>query len=246
MADTALTVVTNALQEIGAYSPGEPILDADAQTALDVLNQMLDAWSLQSLACFAVLEQSFALTVAKAAYTIGTSGGADVNKTRPIRVIEGPGAAYVQDANKQNYPVEVVTIDKWNLIGLRTSTSNVPSTLFYDPQFPLGTINLFPVPNAGGHTLFFDSFLQLTQLAALATTFSFPPGYKAAIQSNLAVWSGPFFKNALVSEDVKRRARQTFRWLKRANKRTPIGIFDTYIISRASPTYNVYTDSRGV
>ena len=246
MADTALTVITNSLQELGVYSPGEAISDADAETVLDVLNQLLDAWSIQTLSCFAVLEQSFALTVGKAAYTIGTSGGADVAQTRPVRVMEGPGTAYIQDANKQNYPVDVVTIDKWNMIGLRTATSNVPSTLFYDPEFPLGIINLFPVPNAGGYTLFFDSFLQLTQLSALSTAFSFPPGYKAAIQSNLCVWAGPFFKGAVVSADIKMRARQTLRWLKRANKRTPIGIFDTYIISRANPTYNIYTDNRGV
>jgi hypothetical protein len=42
--------------------------------------------------------------------------------------------------------MEVVPRDKWNQIGNRSSTitSQIPSVLFYDPQFPLGVINVFP------------------------------------------------------------------------------------------------------
>lgn len=244
MADTVRDIVTLSLTELGVYSPGDSIDDSDAETGLDVLNQLLDHWSTMSLACFAVLEQSFVLQVGKASYTIGTSGGADLNVTRPVRLIEGSGAAYLQDANKNNYPVDVVTRDKWNLIGLRTATSDVPDTIFYDPQFPLGVINVFPQPLVA-NTMFFDSFQQLGSLADLNAAFSFPPGYKAAIQSNLSVWLGPWFKNAVVSTDVKMRASKTLKAIKRANRRTPIGVYDNYIVSRAQPTYNIFTDSRG-
>lgn len=245
MSDTALSIITTSLQEIGAYSPGDTIDDSDAELALDLLNQMLEYWSTESLSCFAILEQNFPLVVAKQQYTIGTTGTPDVTATRPVRLIQGPGAAYAKDAGGQRYEVEVMERDRWNLIGFLGATSNVPSTIFYDPQFPLGVLNVFPIPNAAGMTLYFDSFQQLTALANLATAFSFPPGYKPTVQSNLSVWLGPFFKNATVSADVKRRARITLMALKRANRRTPIGQLDSAVISRAQPTYNIFTDSRG-
>jgi hypothetical protein len=93
--------------------------------------------------------------------------------------------------------------------------------------------------------MFFDSFLQLGSLASLATAFSFPPGYKAAFQSNLAVWIAPFFKNADVPARIARLAERTFKAIKRTNRRTPQAVLDTYLISRPQPTYNVFTDSRG-
>ena len=114
--------------------------------------------------------------------------------------------------------------------------------IFYDPQFPLGIVNVLGVPNSAGYTLFFDSYLQLTQFATLDTAFSLPPGYKAFIQSNIAVWMGPFFKNAVVSADVKMRAKETKRVVKRMNKRTAIAQFDNYLVSRPSGTYNIFTD----
>ena len=82
-------------------------------------------------------------------------------------------------------------------------------------------------------------------IPALSSTISFPPGYEGGIQHNLAVWCGPFFKNALVSQDIKDLARETKRIIKRVNKRTIMGQFDKEIVSRGSPTYNVFTDNYG-
>lgn len=245
MADTARSIVTTALQWNKSYSPSEPILDSDAELALDQLNAMLDSWSTgESLSCPAILEQSVLLTVNKASYSIGLTGGADIALIRPIRIIEGPGAAYVQDTNHQNYDVDVVTRDKWNQIGYRDATSNVPDTLFYDSQFPLGVIHLFPVPNIG-YTLYFDSYQQLGSFATLNTAFSLPPGYKAAVTSNLSVWLKPFFKSAVIDPDLMRTARTTKKNIQRANRRTPIANLDPALISRPQASYNIYTDRAG-
>lgn len=239
---TALKMVTRAYQMIGYLGANETMTAGDSQLGLDILNKMLDSWSTESLTCYAILEQSVQLTVGKASYKIGPLAGADIVASRPIRIIEGPGAAYLQDFNQNNYRVDVVTREQWNQIANRgpSTTSDIPDTLFYDPQFPLGVINIWPYPTMG-YTLFFDSFNQLTDMGTLYQTFNLPPGYELAILSNLAVLLGPFCKNALVSQDVKDVAKWSKANVKRSNKRNNVAQFDKEITKSGQPNFNIYS-----
>lgn len=242
---TAGQLILAAYQMVGYYGATETMSGADSALGLQQLNMMLDSWSNEALMCFAITEQSFSLVPGKSRYSIGTTGSPDVNATRPIRLIEGHGAAYLQDGNGNNYAVDVVTQARWNQISNRSNivTSNIPDTLFYDPQMPLGFINLWPQPNAGGFTVFFDSYLQLADVTSLTTAFSLPPGYELAIQSNLAVQLGPFIKNAPVSPDVKDIARKSKAVVKRSNKRNVLSQFDAELLPRGQGTYNPYVDA---
>jgi hypothetical protein len=237
---TAKSLIQTALEQLGVYAPGETMTDADAERGLQLLNAMMDSWSNESLICYAIQEQNYPLQVGINQYTIGPGG--TWNGTRPLKIIEGPVAAYIMDQNQNRYPVEVIPRDRWNMIGLLTNTSNIPDTIFYDPQFPLGIINVFPTPNQG-NTLYFDAYLQLTDFANLTATLNLPPGYEAAIFSNLAVWMKPFFRDAQLDPDVRELASKTLGNIKRTNIRENIANYDPEIVSRATPTYNIYRDS---
>ena len=240
---SATTLITEALQMLQVYDPGETLSDEDAATGLAVANDMLDSWSAESLACFAILETSFPLVVGKGAYTIGLSGGADVAATRPIRVITGPGAAYLLDGNGNRYSVNPVPRDEWNLIGTTTATSDLPDTMFYDPQLPLGIINIWPVPSMGW-TLYFDSYLQLTEFPDLTTAVNFPPGYPFVMKGELAQWLKPYFKTAKALDPViVQRVMTGKATIKRANLRPNRAVYDPEIVARAAGTYNIYRDS---
>lgn len=242
MSTTTRDVIQDALEMIGVYAPGEIMTDADAERGLTCLNDMLDSWSNQSLACYANLEQSATLIVGQQSYTIGAGG--NFNMVRPLAITVGPGAARIRDSNGNDYDVEVVTQDRWNIIGAKYTTSNIPTTLFYDPQYPLGIINLFPIPNIS-YTLFWDSRLQLGDLAALTTNVILPPGYSRALKSNLAVELFPYFKadGAQLNPLVLSKAMLSFGDIKRTNLKEVIAAFDPEIVSRATPSYNVYSDS---
>src|SRR6266581_5669315 len=112
-------MVQSSLEEIGAYAPGESVLDADAERALDQLQKMIDTWSGESLMAFAILEQSKLLVVGKAQYTIGQSGAPDINAVRPLKILQGPGRVFLRDTNNVDYPLDVVERDVWNQIGLK-------------------------------------------------------------------------------------------------------------------------------
>lgn len=245
MATTARDLIQDALEKLGVYAPGETMSDADAQRGLTVLSDMLDSWSNESLTCFAITEQSVALVAGTSAYTIGSGG--TINLTRPLRLIEGPGAAYILDGNSNKYPLDVVPQDKWNMIGNTGGqvNANVPNTLFYDPQYPLGILNFYPQPNVGGYTAYWDSYLQLTDPSALTSSITLPPGYNAALKANLAVWLKPYFTGAQLDPDVREQARETKAIIKRTNIRTNEALYDSEIVSRSRGAYNPYTDRGG-
>lgn len=242
---TASDLIADALQRIQVYAPGEWVQEADLARGLSSLNQLMDQWSNMSLACFAILEQSAPLVVGQASYQIGI-GAPDFNMVRPLSILTDPGTAYVQDGNGNNYPMEVVPRDKWNLYSNRSSsiTSNFPNVMFYDPQFPFGVINVLPYPSIA-YTMFWDSMAQLSDFATLSAPMSFPPGYELAISTNLALLLAPYYPTAVVPPLLVKQAMDSLGNIKRTNQRALYAEYDQEIVARGSLQYNIYTDSVG-
>ncbi len=242
-AETAQSLIQDALEGIGVYAPGETVATADLNRCLVILNDMMDIWSNESLMSYANTEQSGLLVPGIHVYTIGVGG--DFNLTRPIRILDSPGTCYSVDQNGNRYNIQVVTQDRWNLIWNVTQTnSNYPEVLFYDPQFPLGIINVYPVPTTG-YTLFFDSRIQLSELTALATSLSLPPGYSKAIKDNLRVQFWPYFKpdGSVPPASTVAMAANSKGIIKRSNVTPNYANFDPELVSRGGG-YNVYSDGR--
>lgn len=239
----ASDLIQNALEEMGVYAPGETVSTVDLARALDVLNRMLDTWSNMPLACYEVQEQSKLLTIGQASYTIGSGG--DINVVRPLKLLKGPGACYILDSSNNRYDVNVVERDVWNSQITETNVSSqIPNTLFFDPAFPLGIINLWPSPLAA-YTLYFDSMLPFTRFALASTAVSLPPGYEDAIIHNLAVRLWPFFKarGEPVDQLILDLAKEGLAVVKRTNIREVIATYDDEIVSQPSGTWNFRTGS---
>lgn len=241
MADTAKSIIKDAFMQMKVYAPGVELGDADAEYGLDRMNEMLDEWSNTPYACFANKEQALPLVVSQQQYTIGPSVLADINATRPIAILTGMGSAYLVDNNNIRYPVNVIEQDVWNTIGQLTTTSDLPDTLFYDPQFPLGILNVFPLPSQQ-YTMYFDARLQLANFANLNSAFSLPPGYKAAIKNNLVIRLWPAYKQRDPPALIAALATQSLADVKRMNIKMSPSIYDSAVVSRAASTYNIYTD----
>lgn len=241
---TAGNVCQRAAQMTGAYDAMTPLSSADGQLLLDLLNAMLDEWSNYTLACFALLTQSVVLVPGQNQYTIGFNGF--INGPRPLKILTDPGTAYVLDGNGNKYPMRVVPEDVWNMYSNTSNiiTSNFPNILFYDPQYPLGIINITPFPTLA-YTMYWNSTLQLADLPTLSTLISLPPGYILALMSNLAVLSKPFFLDGQMDPVVPATAARTLGAIKRTNQKDIFALFDSEIVARGSLQYNPYSDSVG-
>lgn len=245
---TVNDIITKSLRTIQFLGDTEVPSASQASDGLYAFNAMLDSWSAgYDLAAYEVLEQSFALTIGVASYTVGVGG--TVNVQRPNSITQ----AYIQDSGYNNYGMKIVPRAKWNMIGNRgpTITSQIPDTLFYDPQYPLGVINIFPTPLLG-YTLFFDSPLMQVTSAALTTVISMPPGYERAFIFNLGVdlanqfgfpipASGPGQKNTCQLAD------EALANIKRRNiaNNEVVASYDAAIVSHSYATYNIFSDSFG-
>lgn len=237
----ALDIITDALQRLGVYDPSQPLNSEDVALGLSVLNDLLDSLSTENLICYANLEQSFALTVGVAQYQIGGGSGPASGLVRPLDIPPGRGSAYIQDANQNNFPVDIVTQDQWNMIGLRTITSNIPDTIFYDPQYPVGIINVFPIPNIS-YTLVFDCKLLLADLANMNSSVVLPPGYNRFLKTNLAVELHPYYSDQQLNPLILAAAMESKGNIKRSNLKEVVADYDPEIVSRGTPTYNIYRD----
>lgn len=239
---TITQVLTRSAKAIRYLGRGQTLLAQDATDALNAFNSMLDSWSNENLMSYVVLERSFVLAVNKSAYTIGSGG--DISVTRPLDIKQ----AYVQDSGGNNFLLNIQPRDWWNQIGNRsaTITSQIPTDLFYDPQYPLGIINIFPSPLLG-YAVFYDSTQQQVDPAALTTSISMPEGYERAYVLNLAIEmvSAGFPSmlsdtawQALVANAAAAKAN-----VKRTNIKDVIAQYDPILVSRSFASYNIYRDN---
>jgi hypothetical protein len=239
---TAYDVIQDSLELLGVYAPGDTISDADAERSLSTLNDMLDIWSNESLACFDWITQTFTMIPGKFQYTIGPASlTPDIVGQRPLRVSDAPGAAYLLDTNLNRYLMDVVDQLTWNIQTTAVANSDLPDHLFYDPQYPLGVINIWPTPSSSW-TCSFLSYLQLGDFQTLEAAFNLPPGYKRAITTNLCLSLKPYFQSATIDPLIIKEASETKASVKRNNMRTQVAVMDPELVSRGNAVYNIYTD----
>lgn len=228
---TAGDLIRAALGKLLVLGTQDTLADADMQTGLDGLNAMLDSWWLQSLAVYTIEQQNFPLTANVGAYTIGPGG--TWNTTRPPRIVNA--FARFQGVD---YPVNPIDRLQYDPIPYKT-TGGIPMVLFYDREFPLGTVNLYPVPNLA-MDLYIDSYQQVRSFANVADPINLPPGYARAIIFNLAVELAADYGKA-VPPDVAMIAKESLGVLKRANAQDRTLKYDYALLNNLA--YNVYSDT---
>ena len=203
---TAGELIQASLETIGIYGPGETMTDADAARGLAELNEMLDQWAAEYLYVYQLTTQTATLTTAQASYTIGNTGTPDVSGVRPLRVQYGQGAAAVTISTTTT-PVAVVSAVEWNSIYNVSPGVGTPNALYYDPQYPLGVLNVAPTPNAGA-SLSFSSLVILSSFAGLTTSANLSQGVLDAVQASLAVRLKPFYSEGQLDPAVGMRAAE--------------------------------------
>lgn len=181
---TARSLITRSLRDLGALAVGETATAEEASDALTSLNELLEAWSLERLMVYHIAEVTKTLTASTASYTIGAGGS--INTARPLRIEN----AVLRDANNLDIPVRLLTRQEYAGIYLKQTTSTYPYWLYYDNNYNAsgyGTITVWPVPSTSDKTLRLWLWQPLSNVATLDTTINLPPGYTRALRSGLAI-----------------------------------------------------------
>jgi hypothetical protein len=265
-----IDIISRALKDIGALEAGETPAPADAQDAFDMLNDMLDQWSNESMMVFYKTEIIFTLTAGQTQYTIGPGGqiggtitgsisgttltvtdvsdgaialgmtltgsgvaagtkivrfgsgaGGNVNsdgtytvnisQTVPSTTIsayyERPlniNSAFVRVNTNSNgqpilnggldYPITILSLENYELIGLKTLNGPWPRALYYQPSETLGTITVWPNPSQGEMHIFSDTIFQ--RFTSINDEIVIPQGYYMALRWCLAERLMPMYGKA--------------------------------------------------
>jgi hypothetical protein len=232
MSTTALSMITRAMRLAGVIGKGETLDDDEAQDGLEALQGMIDSWNIERLYVYYIVQEALTLVANQQTYTMGSGG--DLSTTRPTQIDDSCFTRF----NGTDFPLRLIDKQAFDAIPVKTVTSNVPMWLFADMQYPLVSLNLYPVPNAAG-TAYIQSWRQLQAFTALTDVLALPPGYKRAIEYSLAEEYGPEF-GVEIPKKVQQIATKARANLKRLNSPKNVMRSEIGYMNRSRFADNIY------
>jgi len=201
------SIITDALRLIGWLRVGQTAAPAELAEGLIILNAMLESWDTEGLNIVVVGSARYDLVTATGSYTIGPGG--DFNALRPLAITR----ATLYAGGVRIGPLRLLKPEEWAAITEPAAQSTAPRLLYYDRAFPLGLLNLWPVPTFTGTA----PQLELYTWSALpafpdvdTTAVALAPGYDAALRYGLALMLASRFRvkpsEALVSAAAESKA----------------------------------------
>lgn len=208
-------VILASLQDLGVLQAGETPSSEDQATVLLRARRLLDQWAGENLIIFYQTRSTWSITSGDETYTIGSSG--DVNIVRPMFIEH----VYFQDTSFSptlEMPLQPLTDDAYAKIPQKDLESTYPTSWYYNPTFPLGTLTFWPVPTSSTIQGVLYARTALADVTSTATTFTLPPGYQRMVETNLALEIAPLF-NATPSPVLIKLAMDSKQLVERENTR---------------------------
>lgn len=191
---------------------------AQDTVAFRFFQNMLSSLSVDGLVVPYNTTENFTLTIGQAVYTIGVTGNSPdlVTATgRPIKIIR----AWIRESD-HDYPVDVRMSEReYGEIPLKATTQR-PLQLYYDPQYPNGTIR-FDRESDKAHDFHLVSEKPLVDVIAKTDTLNLPLEVNEMLVFNLAIRLSVGLKSKL-SDDTRRVAISSMERLERINTRFQI------------------------
>lgn len=240
------------MYEINVVAPGENPDPLELAFVLDKFNQIADSWSAQKVYTYAVDLVSaapgvggapFLLVPGLSPHTIGQVGGATFPVTfeRPVR-IKNVNILLNNVSPVVRFPLTRRDSDWWASQRLQTIKTSLPTDFYYRPDWPLGAIFFWPIPNlAYGAEIEVETVIQ--GAVSLNSQFTAPPGYELAMTLTLAELLCPSFEKQpnAVLVGAAMRARQAVQGLNTAPPRISLDDFGDASSSKPRATFNYHT-----
>ncbi len=231
-----IDLINGSLRLLGVLASGEAATSSEANDALVALNDMIDTWSNESLLIYEKAYETFGLNVNQQSYQWGT-GAADFNSPRPQK-LETVVFQQISGTTTLELPIDILNLDQWAAISVKTITSNLPTRCWLQNTYPNATFYVWPIPSITGNIVV-SSWKAITEIAALTTTISLPPGYSRALRYNLALELAPEYGKQ-VDPLIEAHAIESKGNLKVMNTKILLMGCDTATLDRRS-TWNYFT-----
>ena len=116
-----------------------------------------------------------------------------------------------------DYPIAVLALQEYEMIGLKTLNGPWPKALYYQPSETLGNIYVWPNPSQGEMHIFTDNLFQ--RYTSLTDSIVLPQGYTMALRWCLAERLMPMYGKASPTQItmIQQYAAQSKATVKRIN-----------------------------
>lgn len=195
---TGLDLVKAAFYDVNILGAGEELSPEDFDYGLAKLNRIWDQWNAKRAATYAETFPTFTLTPALSPQTIGPTGALVVAQ-RPVSI-----EAMNLVVSGVKTPIDKRDADWFHALAAPAITSAIPTDFYYEPNWPLGKIYLYPVPTAASTVELM--IRQVLTAFDKNTTFTLPPGYQEALTLTLAEGLAPAYPGAVVTSKLERDA----------------------------------------
>lgn len=223
---TLRELATSSMRLLSIIQAGVAPSPADLNVVVAALNSLLDSWSADRLAIFAMYPSYFQLKAGKRDYTLGPAGfNPDWVMERPQRLERAslsynavpavPGVPAHLSTNSTDFPITIMYSPQFSTIAMKGCPSNWPSAVYDNGQYPTRKLTFWPVPTQD-HLVTLWIWRPLVTSTDLDAIIQFPPGYERALRFNLAVEVAAEFGKQL-PEQVQSIATTSFGDLKRLN-----------------------------
>lgn len=138
---------------------------------------------------------------------------------RPLEIISG---ALVLTSSTPNVeiPLEILDDDGWAAVGIKTLTSTLFTKLYYSPDFPNGSIYLWPIATAV-NDLRIQTRSLVSRFADLTTAYDLPFGYEDALVMSLAEKSLAAYPRPEMAGLIAKMAQDARAVIGSVNTRSP-------------------------
>lgn len=237
MTTTVNDFLTLALQDAGVLGEGQVAQANDINNAFTRVNWIIAQWNRKRWLLYDLSDVSVTTTGAET-YSIGP--GQDFNTPRPDRLEDGNFLRQLNSGQQVDYPLQLLSShEDYNRIRLKTMRT-WPSIIFYDSNWPTGTIYAWPVPQANLYSLHILVKNQLTAFTTLAQSINLPPEYEVALSYNLQVRLRVAYRMPADPAMIA-LAKDGLNVIRGANVQVPSMKMPPAVIG-AQRSYNVYSD----
>lgn len=236
-------LVLSALKMAGVIGVGQTPSAEDSNDTWAMCQWMLEEWQRKRWLVYALTTLNVVSTGALA-YSLGPAGDLNTGAgtIRPDKIESAFLRQLTQSQpNQVDYPLEILQAkEDYNKIALKTLAS-FPTCVFYDPQWPLGQLYAWPVPQASIYGLYVTVKTPMPyRFATLATVFVIPYEYYNAIIMNLAIrLRARYTIPSFAGDPLPGLAKDSLNAIRGGN--TAIARLSVAHLSRGG-LYNIYSD----
>jgi hypothetical protein len=187
--DNVQQLIQNMLVDAGVVGIDESIEQPMLNRAFTQLNWLLAQWARKRWLVYRIQDYSFISNGSQDPYPVGAIGtstvGININP-RPDR-LEYAFVRFLQNTGNTSgtTPVDVdLDIVKSHEDYARIAVKKVgtlPWRIFYDPEWPLGKLFPWPIPQASLYEIHCGFKVVIPRFSSLQQQINFPPEYEAAL-----------------------------------------------------------------